>query len=127
MWPRKANLEDFTLQQTAKQHFADARAYTQCPYRVQLPKKLFNNFIVCIKRCYVYFIRSFIYFLTGACREHAIARLVTSHVPKAEKARRHGRELSFILPHNAVNNFAPLFQAIEQEINNRTSRLGKNI
>ncbi|XP_017782555.1 PREDICTED: ATP-binding cassette sub-family A member 5-like [Nicrophorus vespilloides] len=62
--------------------------------------------------------------LEGACREHAIARLVTSHVPKAEKARRHGRELSFILPHNAVDNFAQLFQAIEQEINNRQSRLG---
>ncbi|CAH0549112.1 unnamed protein product [Brassicogethes aeneus] len=61
--------------------------------------------------------------LEGSCREHAIARLVTQHVPKAEKARRHGRELSFILPHNAVENFAPLFQAIEQEINNR-SKLG---
>lgn len=62
--------------------------------------------------------------LEGACREHAIARLVTTHVPKAEKARRHGRELSFILPHNAVDNFAPLFLAIEQEINNKASRLG---
>lgn len=60
----------------------------------------------------------------GACKEHAITRLVTTHVPKAEKARRHGRELSFILPHNAVENFAPLFSAIEQEINNRTTRLG---
>lgn len=63
--------------------------------------------------------------LDGSCREHAIARLVTQYVPKAEKARRHGRELSFILPHNAVDNFAPLFSAIEQEINNRNSRLGK--
>lgn len=49
---------------------------------------------------------------------------MTSHVPKAEKARRHGRELSFILPHNAVENFAPLFSAIEHEINTRASRLG---
>lgn len=62
--------------------------------------------------------------LDGSCREHAITRLVTTHVPKAEKARRHGRELSFILPHNAVTNFAPLFSAIEGEINNRNSRLG---
>jgi ATP-binding cassette subfamily A (ABC1) protein 5 len=62
--------------------------------------------------------------LEGVSREHAITRLVTSHVPKAEKARRHGRELSFILPHNAVENFAPLFSAIENEINTRASRLG---
>ncbi|KAI4454722.1 atp-binding cassette transporter subfamily a abca [Holotrichia oblita] len=62
--------------------------------------------------------------LDGTCREHAISRLVTSHVPKAEKARRHGRELSFILPHNAVDNFASLFSAIEVEINNRSSKLG---
>jgi len=57
-------------------------------------------------------------------REPAITRLVMSHVAKAEKARRHGRELSFILPHNAVDNFAPLFSAIEYEINTRASRLG---
>ncbi|XP_024942835.1 ATP-binding cassette sub-family A member 5 [Cephus cinctus] len=62
--------------------------------------------------------------LEGNAREHAISRLVTSHVSKAEKARRHGRELSFILPHNSVENFAPLFSAIEQEIKTRASRLG---
>jgi ATP-binding cassette subfamily A (ABC1) protein 5 len=62
--------------------------------------------------------------LEGVAREQAITRLVTSHVAKAEKARRHGRELSFILPHNAVDNFAPLFSAIEHEINTRASRLG---
>ncbi|XP_034182709.1 cholesterol transporter ABCA5 isoform X1 [Osmia lignaria lignaria] len=62
--------------------------------------------------------------LEGNAREHAITRLVTSHVSKAEKARRHGRELSFILPHNSVENFAPLFSAIEQEIKTRSSRLG---
>ncbi|XP_074040228.1 cholesterol transporter ABCA5 [Leptinotarsa decemlineata] len=62
--------------------------------------------------------------LEGICKEHAINRLVTTHVPKAERARRHGRELSFILPHNAVENFASLFSAIEQEINNKSSKLG---
>ncbi|KAI4488532.1 hypothetical protein M0802_011535 [Mischocyttarus mexicanus] len=62
--------------------------------------------------------------LEGNGREHAIARLVSSHVTKAEKARRHGRELSFILPHNSVENFASLFSAIEHEIKTRSSRLG---
>ncbi|XP_036138839.1 ABC transporter A family member 1 [Monomorium pharaonis] len=62
--------------------------------------------------------------LESNAREHAISRLVTSHVSKAEKARRHGRELSFILPHNSVENFAPLFSAIEHEIKTRSSRLG---
>ncbi|KAK1133937.1 hypothetical protein K0M31_011724 [Melipona bicolor] len=62
--------------------------------------------------------------LEGNAREHAITRLVTSHVSKAEKARRHGRELSFILPHNSVESFAPLFSAIEHEIKTRSSRLG---
>lgn len=61
----------------------------------------------------------------GNAKEQAIARLVTTHVPKAEKARRHGRELSFILPHNAVDHFASLFTGIEQEINNKNSKLGK--
>ncbi|XP_054008550.1 cholesterol transporter ABCA5-like isoform X1 [Hylaeus anthracinus] len=62
--------------------------------------------------------------LEGNAREHAISRLVSSHVTKSEKARRHGRELSFILPHNSVENFAPLFSAIEHEIRTRSSRLG---
>ncbi|GAB1868912.1 ABC transporter domain-containing protein [Camponotus japonicus] len=62
--------------------------------------------------------------LEGNAREHAINRLVMSHVSKAEKARRHGRELSFILPHNSVENFASLFTAIEHEIKTRSSRLG---
>ncbi|CAG9814922.1 unnamed protein product [Phaedon cochleariae] len=62
--------------------------------------------------------------LEGICKEQAINRLVKTHVSKAEKARRHGRELSFILPHNAVEKFASLFSAIEQEINNKTSKLG---
>jgi ATP-binding cassette subfamily A (ABC1) protein 5 len=70
---------------------------------------------------------SFIIFrlvLDGNVRENAITRLVSSHVTKAEKARRHGRELSFILPHNSVENFAPLFSAIEQEIKSKALRLG---
>jgi len=62
--------------------------------------------------------------LEGNAREHAITRLVMSHVSKAEKARRHGRELSFILPHNSVESFAPLFSAIEHEVKTRSSRLG---
>lgn len=78
-----------------------------------------------IKRFYIYnklFRHSLV--LESSAREHAISRLVSSHVTKAEKARRHGRELSFILPHDAVNNFAPLFSAIENEIKTRTLRLG---
>ncbi|XP_049879366.1 cholesterol transporter ABCA5-like isoform X2 [Pectinophora gossypiella] len=62
--------------------------------------------------------------LDGACREHQITRLVRGHVPRAEKARRHGRELSYILPHYAVHLFPPLFQAIEHEIKEKTNRLG---
>ena len=62
--------------------------------------------------------------LEGTVRESAITRLVSQHVTKAEKARRHGRELSFILPHNSVDNFAPLFSAIEQEIKSKALRLG---
>ncbi|KAL0868036.1 hypothetical protein ABMA27_008685 [Loxostege sticticalis] len=62
--------------------------------------------------------------LDGACREHQITRLVRGHVPRAEKARRHGRELSYILPHYAVHLFPPLFHAIEHEIREKTNRLG---
>lgn len=49
-------------------------------------------------------------------REAAITQLVQRHVPQAERARRHGRELSYILPHDAVDGFAPLFVDIEREI-----------
>ncbi|CAG9126342.1 unnamed protein product [Plutella xylostella] len=62
--------------------------------------------------------------LDGACREHQITRMVRGHVPRAEKARRHGRELSYILPHYAAHLFPPLFHAIEHEIRERTNRLG---
>lgn len=61
----------------------------------------------------------------GVYDEHAITKLVVTHVPKAEAARRHGRELSYILPHNAVDNFAPLFSAIEEGINNKDGKLGR--
>jgi ATP-binding cassette, subfamily A (ABC1), member 5 len=57
-------------------------------------------------------------------REAFITKLVNKHVPKAVKARRHGRELSYILPHDAVDFFAPLFEDIEREIATKTSRLG---
>ncbi|XP_037292721.1 ATP-binding cassette sub-family A member 5 isoform X2 [Manduca sexta] len=62
--------------------------------------------------------------LDGACREHQITRVVRGHVPRAVKARRHGRELSYILPHYAVHLFPPLFHAIEKEIAEKTNRLG---
>lgn len=57
-------------------------------------------------------------------RETGITKLVNQHVPKAERARRHGRELSYILPHDAVDFFAPLFSDIESEIITKTQRLG---
>lgn len=46
-------------------------------------------------------------------KENPITNLVNLHVPKAEKSRHHGRELSYILPHDAVTHFAPLFTDIE--------------
>lgn len=52
----------------------------------------------------------------AAGRELAITALVNRHVPQAERARRHGRELSYILPHDAVDCFAPLFVDIERAI-----------
>lgn len=57
-------------------------------------------------------------------RETGITKLVNQHVPKAERARRHGRELSYILPHDAVDFFAPLFSDIESEIATKAQRLG---
>lgn len=63
--------------------------------------------------------------LDGAnAREAAITQLVQRHVPKAERARRHGRELSYILPHDAVDGFAPLFVDIEAEIRVGGGRMG---
>lgn len=49
-------------------------------------------------------------------KESAITNLVTLHVAKSEKGRHHGRELSYILPHDAVKNFAPLFNDIESSV-----------
>ncbi|XP_058458945.1 cholesterol transporter ABCA5-like [Malaya genurostris] len=60
---------------------------------------------------------------TCAC-ETSITKLVNEHVPKAEKARRHGRELSYILPHDAVNSFVSLFDDIENEIKCKKMKLG---
>ncbi|XP_058834897.1 cholesterol transporter ABCA5-like [Topomyia yanbarensis] len=60
---------------------------------------------------------------TCAC-ETSITKLVNEHVPKAEKARRHGRELSYILPHDAVNSFVSLFDDIEKEIKSKQMNLG---
>ncbi|XP_011864541.1 PREDICTED: ABC transporter A family member 1-like isoform X2 [Vollenhovia emeryi] len=63
--------------------------------------------------------------LEGNAKEGAIGELVMSYVSRAEKVRRHGhQELSFILPYNSVENFAPLFSAIEHEIETRSSNLG---
>lgn len=49
-------------------------------------------------------------------RESAITALVNRHVPLARRQRRHGRELSYVLPHDAVDAFAPLFVDIERAI-----------
>ncbi|XP_026281728.1 cholesterol transporter ABCA5 isoform X3 [Frankliniella occidentalis] len=57
--------------------------------------------------------------LQSDAHEVAIAQLVQRYVHRAERARRHGRELSFILPHNAVNSFPDLFAAIEREVNTK--------
>ncbi|XP_072159520.1 cholesterol transporter ABCA5 [Bemisia tabaci] len=62
--------------------------------------------------------------LDSVAKEGAIANMVSSHVSRAEKARRHGRELSFILPHNAVDHFASLFLEIEGEIKDKKLKLG---
>ena len=51
--------------------------------------------------------------LDSKAKEAPITNLVNLHVAKAEKGRHHGKELSYILPHDAVNNFAPLFNDIE--------------
>lgn len=45
--------------------------------------------------------------------------MVTRFVPKAEYSRRYGCELSFMLPHDSVDNFAPLFSTIEEDIKSK--------
>lgn len=53
---------------------------------------------------------------TVESQEGAIAALIRRHVPQAKRARRHGRELKYVLPHDAVTSFAPLFVDIERTI-----------
>lgn len=62
--------------------------------------------------------------LGNIAQENLITKLVKQHVQKAERARRHGRELSYILPHDAVDYFASLFSDIEVEIKTNASNLG---
>lgn len=50
--------------------------------------------------------------------------MIKDYVPNAEKARRHGYELSFILPHDSVSKFPPLFGQIEAEIKTASNHLG---
>jgi ATP-binding cassette subfamily A (ABC1) protein 5 len=50
--------------------------------------------------------------------------MIKEHVPNAERARRHGYELSFVLPHDSVSKFPPLFGQIETEIKSKTSSMG---
>lgn len=50
--------------------------------------------------------------------------MIKEHVPNAERARRHGYELSFVLPHDSVSKFPPLFGQIEEEIKSKTSSMG---
>ena len=60
---------------------------------------------------------------TNSC-EPAITKLINQHIPKAQRARHHGRELSYILPHDAVHRFVDLFEDIEKEIKTKRSKLG---
>ncbi|XP_026680184.1 ATP-binding cassette sub-family A member 5-like [Diaphorina citri] len=62
--------------------------------------------------------------LDTVSHEEAISRLIERHIPSAERTRRHGKELSFILPYNAVDKFAALFLAIEEDIKREESQLG---
>lgn len=50
--------------------------------------------------------------------------MIKEHVPNAERARRHGHELSFVLPHDSVGKFPPLFGQIEAEIKSTVNCLG---
>jgi ATP-binding cassette subfamily A (ABC1) protein 5 len=52
-----------------------------------------------------------------------VYKLVRRHVPEAELARQHGKEISLILPHNSVSNFASLFNELETEIHQNGNRL----
>jgi len=57
-------------------------------------------------------------------KENTIIKMIKEHIPNAERARRHGYELSFILPYDSVGKFPPLFGQIEAEIKSTTNFLG---
>jgi len=59
--------------------------------------------------------------VSNACNE--VFRLVRRHVPEAELARHHGKEISFILPHSCVSKFASLFNELEAEIHLNGNKL----
>lgn len=50
--------------------------------------------------------------------------MIKEHLPNAERTRRHGYELSFVLPYDSVSKFPPLFGQIETEIKSTDSDLG---
>jgi len=62
--------------------------------------------------------------LNKHAKENSIVKMIKEHVPNAERARRHGYELSFVLPYDSVGKFPPLFGQIEAEIKSTTSFLG---
>ncbi|XP_039297783.1 ATP-binding cassette sub-family A member 2 [Nilaparvata lugens] len=55
--------------------------------------------------------------------EEMCTELVLNHVPSATLARHHGKELSYVLPHDSVHCFAPLFLEIEENVGNEASNL----
>lgn len=77
-------------------------------------------------------ILSILYGLCCCCRlilnnkfnENSIVQMIKEHIPNAERTRRHGHELSFVLPHDSVGKFPPLFEQIETEIKSTTSDFG---
>ncbi|XP_022180938.1 ATP-binding cassette sub-family A member 5-like isoform X1 [Myzus persicae] len=62
--------------------------------------------------------------LNNQAMENAIIQMIKEHVPNAERARRHGYELSFVLPYDSVSKFPPLFGQIETAIKSATNDLG---
>lgn len=62
--------------------------------------------------------------LNDKSNENSIVKMIKEHIPNAERTRRHGYELSFVLPHDSVGKFPPLFEQIEIEIKSTTKNLG---
>lgn len=62
--------------------------------------------------------------LNDDAKENHIVKMIKEHVPNSERTRRHGYELSFVLPHDSVSKFPSLFGQIEAEIQSTTSNLG---